>query len=251
MAHPAGASFYFMGIQFNSDSDDQDLVSLLNDETHQDDTSYPLKEKTRDLNRAYKKIWAAIYKSYGGWQWDDKNNSDFAKAKAQLNSGQKDYDIPDTSLTLRGVEVKTTGGTWYPLIPLTEEQVKQSGYAEIEFQDTTGQPRYYIPNGNSFNIYPAANYTQAASIRTLFDRGVSVFASTDTTKEPGFDDEFHEDIVLGASYYWKRRNTVPDAMQAKADWFEALDNIQKIYSQRYREKHPQRIIVYDISQEMI
>lgn len=240
-----------MGIQFNSDTDDQDLVSILNDETHQDDTSYPLKEKTRDINRAMKKIWATIYRSYGGWQFDDKNNTDFPKATAQLNADQKDYDIPSTSMTMRGVEVKTTGGTWYPLIPLTEELITQAGFAEKEFHDTSGQPRYYVPNSNSFNIYPPANYTQAASIRILFDRGISTFASTDTNKEPGFDAEFHEDVVLGASYLFKRRNLMPDYRDTKQDWLEALDNIEKVYSQRYRQKYPQRISVSDLSREMI
>ena len=52
---------------YNGDTNNQDLVSLLNDLTGMDNNVYTLNAKTRDTNTANRTIWSWIHEAYGGW----------------------------------------------------------------------------------------------------------------------------------------------------------------------------------------
>lgn len=234
---------------FNSEANNQDLVSLLNDLTGMDNNVYTLNAKTRDMNTANRTIWSWIHEAYGGWLYDDSNSTDFPTATATLTSGQQDYTTPSEALTIRGVEVKLNGSTvWQKLRPMTEEQIREI-MAEKQFMSTSSQPMYYTVYGNSFKLYPAPNYTQSASLRVSYDRGSSAFTPTDTTKTPGFASEFHDAVAIGAGAMFAKYKSIPQKNDLELEWQKCEKKIKSYYSQRWAELFPARISVNDVVRE--
>ena len=236
-------------MQYNSHATNQDLVSYLNDLTGMDNNVYSLEAKTRDLNRANRTIWTWIHEAFGGWQYDDKNNtSDFPSARANLVANQVDYAIPSEALTVIGVEILNQSGVWERLRALTIEQI-QDRQAEAEFMDVPSQPKWYRATANSIKIYPASNYSQSASIRIIYDRETSAFVTTDTTKTPGFDSVFHEAVAIGAGAFFSSYKTIPQMQSLQGQWLDYEKRIKEHYSSRYKQMFPPRITVRDSTQE--
>lgn len=234
---------------YNSDANGQDLVSLLNDLTGMDDNVYSLQAKTRDMNRANRTIWTWIHEAYGGWIYDDKNNtSDFPAARANLVANQQDYSIPTEANTVVGVEVLNQGGVWERLEKITIEQI-QDIQAEAEFEKTPAQPKYYRPVGNSIKIYPASNYSQDSSIRVIYDRETNSFLPSDTNKTPGFDSVFHEAVAVGGAAYFSSYKSIPQMQALQAQWLDYEDRIKKHYSSRFKQLFPPRVTVRDAIRE--
>lgn len=249
-------------MQYNSNSDGQDLISLVGDLTNTDTTQYPLKAITRAINKWAKIVWTWIFEAYGGWLYDDGNNTtDFPVATTTLTASQPDYGIPNTMLMIRGVEILNTGGVWYPLIKLTEEFIRDRGIAEAQFYNVPAQPRYYVPYANSIKIYPPSNYTQSASLRVSFARGSTDFASSDTTKIPGFASQFHEVLAVGAAYEFAVRKGLETAAEYNQQLYGRftrsglipnsgyMDRIKNFYMMRYQEAFPPKMTVRDYVKE--
>lgn len=234
---------------FNSESNNQDLVSLLNDLTGMDNNVYALNAKTRDMNTANRTIWSWIHDAYGGWMYDDSNSTDFPTATATLTSGQQDYTIPSEALTARGIDIKLNGSSvWQKLIPMTEEQIRDI-MSEKQFMSTASQPMYYTAYSNSLKLYPAPNYTQSASLRISYDRGSSAFTPTDTTKTPGFASEFHDAVAYGAASIFAKYKGLPQKNDLELEWQKWERRIKSYYSQRWAEMFPARLTVRDSVKE--
>lgn len=239
-------------MQYNSDSDNQDIVSAIKDKTATVGTSLGIKAITRSANYANRKIWAWIHDAYGGWLYDDSNNtSDFPSAKNTLTSGQDNYPIPSEALTIRFVSVReNNNGEWYNLKPITEELLNER-QAEESFLSDNSTPTYYMPYGNSIKIFPASNYTQASSLRVSYDRGSTSFASTDTTKTPGFVSEFHDAVAVGAAADIARNKSLPNRRELVEDWQISEQEIKKFYQSRFQQMFPPKVEVGDYTRNMI
>ena len=236
-------------MQYNSGVDEQDIVSLTNDLANTDNTVYSLVQKTRAANKTLRKIWSWIFEAYGGWIYDDSNNTDFPIATTQIVSSQQDYSIPSEALTVNDLEVKDSSGNWYDLKPITSEEIDKL-QAEKEFFKTNGLPIYYLMISGSFKLFPTPNYTQAASLRISFNRGVTTFTSGDTTKTPGFVSQFHDAVAVGMALEWAKEKGLNDLLQGLyADWRRYELDIKKFYTVRYYEKYPKRIKVLDVVRE--
>lgn len=236
---------------YNSNADGQDLFTLTDDLVNTDSTQYPVKAKARAFNKCLKDIWTWIFFAYGGWQYDDTNQTDITdlvSTTATLTSGTDYYAIPSTALTVKGVEVKDAGGIWHKLDPITVEQI-QEGSAIGEFLKTAATPLYYVPHGDIVKIYPAPNWTQANSIKIFYDRGSVQIASTATSTSPGFASEFHEALSYGAALIFAKRKGLPQVNALAADWADYERRIKKYYSQRYADMFPARVTVRDAVQE--
>jgi hypothetical protein len=235
---------------YNNDTDGQDIVSLANDFASADNNNFPIKQKTRFANKSLRTIWSWIFSVYGGWLYDDSNNTDFPSATTTLNINQTNYGIPTGALTIRAVDVKlNNGGTvWQRLEKITEEQIRQM-QSEPQFLSVPGQPMYYEPYGNSIKIYPPANYTQTASLRVSFDRGSVAFASTDTMKTPGFASEFHEGVAIGMANDFCTVKKLSQAQGVMAEWQLFERKVKAYYSQRFQEMFPARMTILDSVRE--
>lgn len=229
---------------FNGNADDQDIFTLIDDYVQTDDVQFPLKQKARSCNKVMKTIWTWIFDAYGGWQFDDSNQTDLPVATATLTADQVDYALPSTAIAVRGIEFKDQGGVWNRLKAVTEEQIMDI-QAESDFYNTSGTPTYYRLIGDTVRLYPASNFTQASSFRVHFERGISTIASTVTDTEPGFASPFHEAVAVGAALDFAKVNRQDLVSFLLAEWRDYEIRIKKFYAKRYEQLFPARITVID------
>lgn len=206
-----------------------------------------LKEFTRYINEVNSRVWHMIFTSYGGWQYDDANQTNLPAASDTLTSGQVSYALPTGALTVRGVEIKDQGGIWTPLTAITEEMIRD--YQAVgEFYKTAAKPLYYQLVGQTVRIFPASNYTQASSFKVFFDRGSVAFASSDTTATPGFAGEYHGILPIGASIQWliSKRPDSGNLALLRQEYAVYEQKLKKFYQEKYRQMFPPRIKTADI-----
>lgn len=238
-------------MQFNLDTYQYDIVTTANDLGNATDATFPLAQKARFANLTMSEIWSWIFKAYGGWQYDDSNNTTtFPSARANLVINQEDYSLPSEAMSVRGVDIQLSGGVWQELKQITEEQIRE-GWAEKQFYVTAGVPLYYRPEGNSLKIYPKSNYPMPNGLRVSFDRQSVNFLPTDTTKQPGFASNFHQAVPTGMAIRYatiKHLNILQSLMLSMAT---LKDDIMTFYQARYQERFPPQVTVSDYTRENI
>jgi len=205
-----------------------------------------LKEFTAHINQQNRKVWFMLFQAFGGWQYDDSNQTDLPYATTTLVASQTGFAIPANAVTIKGVEILNEGGVWEKLSPIALEQIQE--YSPIgEFFNVAGTPRYYQLIGRTLKIYPKSDTTTTSGLKVFFDRGSVDFASTDTTKTPGFIGEFHDILPIGASLEWLKINKPGDGTTAnlRADFNESQNNIKKFYQARFQEEFPPKLRVND------
>lgn len=213
-------------------------------------TTGVLQEFTAYINQHNRKVWHYIFSAYGGWQYEDENQTDLPASTTSLVASQTSYALPTNSLTVRGVEVKDENGNWTQLDPLNEEMIRDTGPMG-EFEKTPGQPRFYQLIGPTIRIFPAADYNQVSSFKVFYDRGSVNFASTDTTKTPGFGTEYHDILSIGASIEWLKIHQPNNSTLAilRQDYEEYKTNLKDFYSKKFQQMFPPRIRVRDVMRD--
>lgn len=247
-------------MQYNLHAAKQDLCSLADTMAKSNSTSFSISDKTLFANMGMREIWSWIFEAYGGWHYDDANNTDLPEATTDLIQNQKQYSLPLNSAHLLGVAFKDESGNWSQLKPITLEKI-QEHYAEDEFEKTSGNPTYYRPIANGFKIYPAANFSQAVSLKINVSRDIVSFVTTDTTAVPGFISEFHEAVAVYMALKHCKINTKPQANDLQKDWDGAEDSsgreggyklrIKTLYGNRFRQMFPPAFNKPDIINEYI
>lgn len=235
-------------MQFNSETNNLDLVSeaesLLGEITiSASSNEYTLKKFARDCNSASREIWTWIYDSYGGWQYEDSNQTDNPIATDSLTADKKDYAFPAGTEIIKHIEIKMNGGsTWQKLLPITLEQIIERGQSESEFYRVSSTPVYYRLMGENIRLYPASNYTQSASFRVHIDRGIVEFANDDTTQTPGFSTLFHRYVAVGASLIHAKGKKLVDRINIlQPEWDRGQLMIRDYYQKRFNEQFPPQI----------
>ncbi len=196
-----------------------------------------MKQFTRHINTCSSKVWSWIFESYGGWVYDDSNETDLPQGATDLASGTSKYALPSEALTVHRVEVKDSAGDYIKLDVLTSEMINM-GIDELE--PNNGTPRYYRLLGNTVELFPAPNYASTGGLKVYFDRGAVAFASTDTTKTPGFASPYHNALAVGASLEWMKIKQ-PDhktILHLKEDWARYERDVRQFYVERFKDYRP-------------
>lgn len=235
---------------FNGDADGQDLVTLSNKLAgNATNTSFPLSEKALYANMRQREILASIRRAYGGWIYDDSNNSGNPEATANLVSGTQEYAFINAE-QITAVEYQDSSGFWSSVKPITIEEILSMGYAESEFQKVSGYPLWYRPYKNRIKLYPAPNFNGTAALKVHESRDVTAFASTSTTMTPGFDSSLHEGLAIGMALSYAKRAGLPAAGGVMrngvrtgllSDWGEFLDRVNNHYSMKFKQEFPQKM----------
>lgn len=223
-------------MQFSNTSTYDGICEEIDFWVNTDTTSYPLVQKTRNINRHYDAVVSLILKSDGKWEWDDTNQTDLPIATTALVANQKDYSISGaTFLNITRVDIFDSNGNGIQLVPMTQEDKR--GTSLDEFCKEAGVPRYYDKIGSSIFLYPKPNYAYAAGLKVYFQRNVSYFLSTDTTKEPGFAAPFHRRLSLGGALDYAMANEMNSKISMLLPQITAMDNsIVEFYSQRDKDE---------------
>ena len=236
-------------MQYNSHATSQDIVTMAEKKCQANSVSFPIAEKTLYANEGSKIIWSWIHEAYGGWAFDDSNNTDFPESTGTINASQTDYAIPTDTNFVKGVSIKTTGNVWQKLEPITLEQIEDMGMSEAQFMNVASQPMYYRLLGNSIKLYPAPSYTQSSSIKIYYDRDITLFSTTDTTKTPGWATAYHEALATYMALCYAKTNQLGQAKTLQDDWFNYEKRIKSDYSRRFQEMFPGRITTRDSVRE--
>ncbi len=186
-------------------------------------TSFPDAQVIVEANNALDRVSSLIMQADGRWQWDDQNQTDLPIATTTLTASQQDYTLAVTHNQIVRAEVKDNASTptWHKLTPIDQADVFDQSLTS--FMSTVGLPTYYDKIGNSFFLYPAPSYTQAASLKVWFKRPPSYFLTSDTTKSPGFNSLYHELIPLWVAYNFAvangkgNANALMEQIQLKED----------------------------------
>lgn len=231
-------------MQYNSEANGQDIVTLANELCGQNDTTYPIAKKTLYANMANRQILTQIFKVYGGWKYDDKNFTDLPIATSNLVANQTIYELPD-NISIDAVYIQNENDDeWTKLTRITLEDIPD---AEPSYEDIPATAGRYRIIGNQIKLYPAINYSKDDAIMVEFSRDISAFLVTDTTKEPAFDSIFHEAIAVFIAYQYAQRHTLANAGELKDQWFGyigsggRLGTIGKHYARKFRDMFPPRM----------
>jgi hypothetical protein len=191
-------------MKFNSDSDDQDVVSTILDKAEATTNVYPLKRITRNFNAALDMYFGWAFEADGRWNFDDLGQSSPPIETQNIVSGTNRYKISDFTsdiIDVLRVEVLTPAGKGRYVEPETlgrlEEVVnptntsgRVSNYVADTFQDlyldaNSGTPTHYIKYGNFIYLRPKPDYNETDGLKIYFHRPAIYMASTDTTDTPG------------------------------------------------------------------
>jgi len=111
-------------MQFSDTTNLDGIVEEIDFEVDTDSTSYPLKDKARNVNRHLDHVVSLILQSDGRWQWDDTNQTDLPIGVGTLVNNQQDYGITGaTYLTVTRVEVKDINGNYQEMQPLDQHHM--------------------------------------------------------------------------------------------------------------------------------
>lgn len=213
----------------------EDIDFLINT----DSTSYPIEQKTRNINRRYDEVVSMILQSDGRWKWDDTNQTAQPATAINMTEQTTAVAIPDTTyLTINRVEILDVNGNWYKINPFNEHEIVDQ--AMSEFLKTPGRPLLYEKVGGFLNLYPkpsSANVTLSGGLKIYYQRNASYFATTDTTKVPGFAAPFHRILSLGGALDYAIANSMNGKISILAPLLTKMEqDLQLFYSTRSRDE---------------
>lgn len=201
-----------------------------------------LAQFTADVNLALDKVLALIFQTGGTWQFDDSNQTDYPIISTDLVSGQRDYSfVTDETgnliLEVYKVMVADPNGVFHEVYPVDVE----SGRAPENYDsglNIQGIPTTYDKMANGIFLDAPANYNYTLGLKVYVSREGSYFATSDTTKKPGFAGLFHSYLALHPAYAYASTKIPKIAAALKNDLKEMESDIQEYY--RSREKDTQR-----------
>lgn len=232
-----------------------DIISDIDFLVKSDSITYPIAQKTANVNRALDNVVSAILGADGRWQWDDTNYTDLPIGVTDLVANQQDYSFDTEYLVLTRLEVKDSNGKWQYLTPIDQNDLNYStfnyrdnvpGYVAVtgqsltDFLNTPGNPLYYDKLASSVFLYPKPNYDLTGGLKAYFQRKADYFTVSDTTKEPGFAKHLHRYLSLSAAYDFALTNGLSKAGTLKQELLALEQKIVEFYA--YRPKDEKVII---------
>lgn len=224
-------------MDFNT-STETSLIHDITFWTGADTGSYPLSHRTRIINEWYRQVNQLIWQSDRQWQYDDSNYSTLPIADTDLVDSQTDYTIPSSGQRILRVEAKDSGGNWNK-IPYIDEANINVAYSE--WRGSKAFPDAYDLIGQSIRLHPAPDgddVTTTSGLRVHVSRDISPFTTSDTNTVPGFVEDFHRILSLGASHDYLIKE---DASQGKIDRIKGelnkyKEDLKEFYGGRQMDK---------------
>lgn len=230
-----------MSIQFSDTTNKTGLVELIDDNCHSNNISYPIENKTRDINLALDYTFDLIFSSAGRWQFDDGNHTKLPFITTNLVSGQRDYSFTvdendNLILDIYKVMVKDENGIYVEIDPV-DQQSDEYMQGFWNGQNLTGIPSRYDKTANGIFLDAIPSYNSTNGLKIFINREGSYFTKTDTTKKAGFSGLYHEILALRPSHFYCKRNKMFDlATEYKNDMTDMEKKIQKHYRDRSKDE---------------
>lgn len=204
-----------------------------------------LKIFTGDVNEAFDETMPLLLSYTSNGRFDDLNNTTYPIATFNLVSGQADYSIKtdgDNLDILRIFDLRflpSSSATQYQTLPKLTLNDSIALDAMSPNPNTTGQPNGWLERDNTAFLTPPPNYSATAGIKIYYERIQSYFASTDTTKVPGFPRIFHPLLPLIVSRDWISINK-PDNVTTLSVINSKISVIKQAISDSASARNPQK-----------
>lgn len=231
---------------FNDSPGGQGIVQDIDFLANSDPTTYLIADKVRNCNNWIDVCIEAIMSADGRWEWDDPNQIDLPRATTQLNANQIQYNFDSSWLIVERVEVMNTFGGWTELNPIDQSDIQGQGIGS--YQTTPGVPQQFDVDGENIFLYPAANYTQAASMKVYFQRKPVYLIISSTTTIPAFVSTYNRIISIGAASDWaltkdqarydKLMARLGTKNQITGKWSGMIGDLQGHYGSRNKYEKP-------------
>lgn len=234
-------------IQFSDSTNKTGLVELLGRATGTLDattTSYPLKQKTVDINDALDWFLMLARKACPTIKIDDTNFTGEPVYSQNLSSSSISYTFTvDASSAqiqeIDRVEIEKADGT--------TKRLKQMDVGAIgDVGDTgslgaqavaSGEPEFYRISGKNLILDKKPNYTTltGTGLRLYHTRSAFYFTSTDTAVFAGINNLFHSYLWLRPAYFWvnlKKGAAAASGLKADLEKMEGFIDLYfgKIYN---------------------
>lgn len=231
-----------MGIAFSESTNKTGLCELLDDLVKTNPTDYSLYKKARDINSAFVRYMMIAIKSSGKWQVDDTNQTDYPIIKINVVSGQADYPFTSDASTIGNqilditrVEIASSSGVFTRLDAY--DQTDEDDSLQQKLNVTTGIPYRYDKLANGVFLDPKPNYNYTQGLVIYFQRTPVYFLNSDTTKQAGIPDMFHEYLAYRPAYLYALSN----GLSMANGYLNFITNMEKdiadYYAGRNRDEH--------------
>lgn len=194
-------------LEFSNSVTGAGIVQVLGRYTNSQNTttsSYPLIDKTVDINTALDNFFIIANKASGRWQVDDTNQTDYPVIYGNVVAGQQDYSFTvdeqgNQILDIYKVRIKDSNGEWHTL---KQRDLQDGNDDPLNRTTTTSCPIEYDVTANGIFLTDIPAYNSIGGLELYISRTGSYFVSTDTTKSAGIPNIFHEYLALRPAYFY-------------------------------------------------
>lgn len=223
-------------------SDTTDLTGLVQDIDFlvgTNATSYPVKDKARNINQWYHRAVGWIVEADGTWKWDDTTHAEWPSAAGNLTAGTNEYALPASSTSATQIELLKVQSVYILKADGDYVKLRQLVYEDIpnieEYESTDGLPHSYLLVGDRVRLFPgpaAASVTTTNGLKVYFQRAVDDFTSADTSQEPAIAPQFHRILSFGASLDYAVKQGLPNVNNLRGEIARLSQDLQTFYSER-------------------
>lgn len=226
--------------------------------TGTDTNSYTAANLLLAVNNSYERITGKILAETAGgkWPYGDKNYTAFPTYTFNLTNGTAAYDIdallgtgtyPDSTepIMIIGMEIQDQNGRYYPINPITLQEIREMGFSQSQFMPTSGKPIYYEKRENFVVLYPAPDngisVTLSAGGRIFYLRTADRFTSAEVTtgtKEPGFPSPWHDILAYEAAYLFAVAKGLSNINFLKGEVDRKERELMQFISRRNQDERP-------------
>jgi hypothetical protein len=217
-------------MQFSDSVNKQGIIEEVGFLVSSDSISYPITQKTRNVNRWYDKALGWIMEaSNPSFEFDDSKYTTLPIFTANLVSGQAQYSMDSSWFDISRIDVKDSNGAWQQLTR-TDQSIIQGGYDQ--YNTSTGLPAEFDVIAGVIELHPVPNYSSTGGLKLWASRKGSYFTTADTTQEPGFAPQFHRILSLGAAYDWALSKNLPQLSKLRQEIEQMHNEIDDFYGFR-------------------
>ena len=198
---------------------------------------------TASINVGLDKVFHIIFGAEGKWDFDDSNHTTDPILTTNLVGGQRDYPFSSDAgdnliLDIKRVFVRSSSTAPYKeIFPIDVQSDLEGDIGGLaDGLNTEAIPDRYDKTARSIFLEPIPPSNVTAGLKLYVNREGSYFATTDTTKVPGFGGLYHEYLVLEPCYRYARANNLEIKETLKRDVLELEKNITEYYSRRSRDE---------------
>lgn len=206
--------------------------------------SYNLAIFTQLTNTVQYDLLTAILRGVDGWDFDDKTFiTDQGISTTPLQANKRSYTFPTNLVNVKRLDVSynassptDTSAIWYRCNPIdsTELSVGVGNDTTVDGLFSQTAPRYDAKN-NTIMLYPRLT-TGTGYMRLEFTRELDDFETSDTGKEPGIDEAFHDLVVTGVKLKWAVAKNMKNAKDLKVLYDEGIAALQSYYGDKIEDE---------------